>query len=397
MAEVDQSARSRREIAELLTGRAMGRDATSIGTGLAQLGEAFLARKAIGKADSAEAEAARVRSDMINRAMGGDMSALGQLDLNAAITQKNSNRDFDFMSQQTGVENKRADEGLGLQRRGVDLQEIAQEFNQDMAGKTFDQSERQFDATMDQRGQFHGDEMGLGYAKLAADDAAARAKAQADMPNNPAGLDPDTIKLEREYAKNWQGVYDDYADISTQMGRIKAMGDPNIPDDQRAVADLALVVAFTKMLDPGSVAREGEVALTQSAASLIGQAETWLPKLKNGKTLLPDETRNALVAAASSMMPIYDEAYNRLGQNYTSTAQQYGFEPERVMMGWTSPESRAPGPTGPPQPGAVEDGFEFMGGDPTDEKNWKPVGGAPPMLAPNPHWAVGGDTPAGFR
>lgn len=30
---------------------------------------------------------------------------------------------------------------------------------------------------------------------------------------------------------------------------------------------------------------------------------------------------------------------------------------------------------GGPQPGAVEDGHQFMGGDPSDPKNWKPVGG----------------------
>jgi hypothetical protein len=32
-------------------------------------------------------------------------------------------------------------------------------------------------------------------------------------------------------------------------------------------------------------------------------------------------------------------------------------------------------PTGGPQPGAVEDGYRFNGGDPADQNNWEPVGG----------------------
>ena len=34
------------------------------------------------------------------------------------------------------------------------------------------------------------------------------------------------------------------------------------------------------------------------------------------------------------------------------------------------------GGTPRPQPGAIEDGHQFMGGDPADQNNWKPVGGA---------------------
>lgn len=37
------------------------------------------------------------------------------------------------------------------------------------------------------------------------------------------------------------------------------------------------------------------------------------------------------------------------------------------------PRSSLPGSG--PQPGAVEDGHQFMGGDPGDPRNWKPVGG----------------------
>lgn len=52
----------------------------------------------------------------------------------------------------------------------------------------------------------------------------------------------------------------------------------------------------------------------------------------------------------------------------------------------TLPQSGAPqAPAGAPAPGQVEDGYQFMGGDPTNPNSWKPVGGG------------GGNVTGGFR
>jgi hypothetical protein len=67
------TASRQREIADLLTNRAMGRNATGLVDGFAQLGEAFLANKAGKRADKAEADAQGVQSLLIQQAMqGGD-------------------------------------------------------------------------------------------------------------------------------------------------------------------------------------------------------------------------------------------------------------------------------------------------------------------------------------
>jgi hypothetical protein len=65
----------KREIADLLTQRAMGRNATSIGTGLAQLGEAFIARGATKRADKAETEREQITRDLLATATGGGPDA----------------------------------------------------------------------------------------------------------------------------------------------------------------------------------------------------------------------------------------------------------------------------------------------------------------------------------
>jgi hypothetical protein len=47
---------------------------------------------------------------------------------------------------------------------------------------------------------------------------------------------------------------------------------------------------------------------------------------------------------------------------------------QRYMMGGGQSQSG-------PQPGQVEDGFQFMGGDPADQRNWKPAGGPTPQAS----------------
>lgn len=153
-----------------------------------------------------------------------------------------------------------------------------------------------------------------------------------------SGLNAEGVRAEREYARDWRGVFEDFSSIRSEFGRIEQMA-----SRRDSAGDLALVVSFTKMLDPGSVAREGEVALTQSAASTLAQVTNFLPRLQQGNTLLPDQVRNQLLEAARQMYGVYEGAYNRLGEDYQQTAQQYGFDPSRVMRGWEPPQRGALG------------------------------------------------------
>lgn len=149
-----------------------------------------------------------------------------------------------------------------------------------------------------------------------------------------APLDPEHIRLEREYAKSWDGVRNNYAEVDGQYQRLVALGNLAETDEaSRSAADLGLIVSFTKMLDPGSVAREGEVKLTQSAASLLDMVRNLPNQWKNGQTVLPPETRAALLKAAAEMHPVYTRAYDKLRRSYFDTAKSYQFEPSRVLMG----------------------------------------------------------------
>lgn len=162
----------------------------------------------------------------------------------------------------------------------------------------------------------------------------------ADPMRSGVEIDPKIIALETAQSGKWMPIQNNFQDIADQFGRINTLA-----KNKNSASDLGLIVSFTKMLDPGSVAREGEVALTQSAAGALDQAAVWIPRLQGGKTLLPDNTRQMYVNAARDMFSSYEKTYQRLADSTKKRATEYGLSPERIMLGYEPPP-----PAPPPKP-----------------------------------------------
>lgn len=145
-------------------------------------------------------------------------------------------------------------------------------------------------------------------------------------------IDPKIISLETQQSGKWMPIQNNFADIRANFDRISTLA-----KNKNSASDLGLIVSFTKMLDPGSVAREGEVQLTQQAAGLLDQASVWLPRLQSGKTLLPENVRQMYVDAARSMFGSYEKTYQGLARDTQSRALQYGLSPDRIMLGYDAP------------------------------------------------------------
>jgi hypothetical protein len=154
----------------------------------------------------------------------------------------------------------------------------------------------------------------------------------ADPKRSGVDIDPKIIALETQQSSKWMPIQNNFQDIASQFERINTLA-----KNKNSASDLGLIVSFTKMLDPGSVAREGEVALTQSAASALDQAAMWAPRLAGGKTLLPDNVRKMYVDAARDMFGAYETTYERLAGATQKRLQQYGLSPDRVMLGYQPP------------------------------------------------------------
>jgi len=135
-------------------------------------------------------------------------------------------------------------------------------------------------------------------------------------------------------------------------------------EEPGSVRDYALVVAFAKVLDPGSVVREGEVAAIANNGALLGGMEAYLINALNGTGALPDEIRDQIVAMSRDMHTKRMKEAQGIYQTYKDTADAYGLDMKHVYSG---------------KP------FELPGAPPQTDLPLRSAAGAPPLRsAANP-------------
>lgn len=104
--------------------------------------------------------------------------------------------------------------------------------------------------------------------------------------------------------------------------------------------------------------------------AVIDQLAPQYPELARYKGKFSPEARNAVIAQAGEAKALMEQ----LEPKYVSV-------PAGGYLEDVNPRSRTGGavPTGPasgvPQPGTVEGGYRFRGGDPANPSSWEPVGG----------------------
>ena len=158
----------------------------------------------------------------------------------------------------------------------------------------------------------------------------------------------DVTSLRKEFTK----ITDDFRSVGQQHDTLKSAARL-----KTSAGDLALIVAFTKLLDPGSVAREGEVTLSQSTASVVDNASVWAARLKKGRTLLPDNTRQQFLDAAQEIMSGYNASFDLRRDEFTGIADRANIDRRDVLIGASQREAnRDDSPPPPPPSGFVVDG-----------------------------------------
>ena len=98
-------------------------------------------------------------------------------------------------------------------------------------------------------------------------------------------------------------------------------------NDQDPIGDYALAVGFAKMIDPGSVAKEGEVRAVQKSGSLPEELKAQLINALTGQGPLPPRVRAGIVNRAIDI-------YNSERQKVTSVI-------DRVSKSWASQIQRS--------------------------------------------------------
>lgn len=100
-----------------------------------------------------------------------------------------------------------------------------------------------------------------------------------------------------------------------------------------ASGDQALITAYAKMLDPGSVVREQEFSTVANADSAIGRATAELQKqfgISGGGMLRP-EIRQKIRDNMQNLTEGYNQAYTQERQRYGQVAQENGIKADNVV------------------------------------------------------------------
>lgn len=163
--------------------------------------------------------------------------------------------------------------------------------------------------------------------------------------------------LRKEYndeIKGFKGVKDAFK-------RIEIAGKNNT-----AASDISLIYGYMKLMDPGSVVREGEFATAQNAGGIPDRIRAAYNNAISGERLAPDVKNDFLKQAQL----IYEQALAQqqtVASRYRGIAERFRLNPDNVV----TDEGRSP--AGRPRLGEIVDGYRYEGGDPASPASWKKV------------------------
>ena len=193
--------------------------------------------------------------------------------------------------------------------------------------------------------------------------AADLAKAQAEAAQMAAGVIPADKRPEAE--RNFRNEYNDrtkvYQDVKASYGRV-------LSSDDSAVGDLSLIFGYMKMLDPGSVVREGEFATAQNAAGVPDRVMNVYNRIVSGERLNSDQ-RKAFKGQAEQLFKQAGQQEAQVRSGIERIAKGYGlntanifYTPEDVAPVAPGAAASAPAPTPRPAPAPPTGGRNIGGG-----------------------------------
>lgn len=140
------------------------------------------------------------------------------------------------------------------------------------------------------------------------------------IPADPEKVFDQEQKLRKEYStetKNFQDVQEAYR-------RIEAAQDS-------AAGDLSLIFSYMKMLDPGSVVREGEFATAQNAAGVPERVVNLYNNIINGERLNAGQ-RKSFRGQASSLFNASRKKEQEVRKGIERIVDSYGLNKDNVFL-----------------------------------------------------------------
>jgi len=171
---------------------------------------------------------------------------------------------------------------------------------------------------------------GLAYAQLTPEqkrevDAYLGAKSPKniiDMTGGQKGFENE-MKLRSEFKS--EPVYKAFNEMQSAYGQITDSLKKGSP-----AGDLAGATKFMKLLDPGSVVRESELAMAMAASGLLDRATNYAEMVIGGTKLTPAQ-RKDFQELADKLYGTAATTYNQKRNEFATQGSQYGLNAERAL------------------------------------------------------------------
>jgi hypothetical protein len=152
-----------------------------------------------------------------------------------------------------------------------------------------------------------------------------------------------TGKNEREWRQELKDPIKQATELTSQVGIVR-----NAAKVGNGTADTALIIAFNKLLDPGAVVREADVALTRQAQSTMEQVNTWMANKTEGD-VLPEQLRQRIASLTEQIYQTSNSVLKDRVLPYRSAAESEGANWDRIIppemqktLGWDAqPDQKA--------------------------------------------------------
>ena len=139
----------------------------------------------------------------------------------------------------------------------------------------------------------------------------------------------DVFKAENDLRDEHQKLSGTFIDVRDAYGRILSNA-----EKQTAASDLSLIFNYMKMLDPGSVVREGEFANAQNSAGVPDRIRSRYNNVLKGERLA-ENTRKDFIETAQRLYQTQLSGQTLLDKNYENLSKTYGLNPDNVVLDFT--------------------------------------------------------------
>jgi hypothetical protein len=152
--------------------------------------------------------------------------------------------------------------------------------------------------------------------------SAVAPKVTVDMTGGQKGFENE-MKLKGEFKS--EPVYKAYQEMQSAYNQITDSLKSNSP-----AGDLAAATKFMKLLDPGSVVRESELAMAMSASGALDRARNYAELRISGKKLTPDQ-RKDFQQLSDQLFGTATTVYNAKRNELAEQGSAFGLNADRAL------------------------------------------------------------------